>query len=160
MFLGILSTDESMFKIIYQRNMNEDFDFTYHIQITEGFLEEDNIKSILSENKNKLLKAILVLKINKFNRKYLFIFEQNMKVNHIDYDSLVISMEKKNLIQSMSSLGNTENYLKEAVMKLNDLQIEYKLTAIVSDERKMIFVLTTSTGDSNSEEKSELVIGN
>jgi hypothetical protein len=152
MFLSILSTDESMFKIIYQRNMNEDFDFSYHIQITEGLLEEESIKCILYENKNKLLKAILVLKINKFNRKYLFVFEQNMKAE-IEYDSLVISMEKKNLIQNSSNFGNTENYLKEAVLKLNDLQIEYKLSTIVSDERKMLFVLTTEISNINKEEK-------
>lgn len=132
--------------------MNEDFDFSYHIQITEGLLEEESIKCILYENKNKLLKAILVLKINKFNRKYLFVFEQNMKAE-IEYDSLVISMEKKNLIQNSSNIGNTENYLKEAVLKLNDLQIEYKLSTIVSDERKMIFVLTTEISNSNNEEK-------
>ncbi len=132
--------------------MNEDFDFSYHIQITEGLLEEESIKCILYENKNKLLKAILVLKINKFNRKYLFVFEQNMKAE-IEYDSLVISMEKKNLIQNSSNFGNTENYLKEAVLKLNDLQIEYKLSTIVSDERKMLFVLTTEISNINKEEK-------
>ena len=132
--------------------MNEDFDFSYHIQITEGLLEEESIKCILYENKNKLLKAILVLKINKFNRKYLFVFEQNMKAE-IEYDSLVISMEKKNLIQNSSNFGNTENYLKEAVLKLNDLKIEYKLSTIVSDERKMLFVLTTEISNINKEEK-------
>jgi hypothetical protein len=140
MFLGILTTDESLFKIVYQRNMNEDFDYSYHIHIAEGFLEEENIRMTLGEEKfkNKLLKAILVAKISRFNRKYLYIFEENMKTPNIVYDSLVISMEKK----TSSSCSTSESYLKEAVMKLNDLQIEYKLTAVVSDERKMVFVLS------------------
>lgn len=136
----------------------------YEILIIDGKISEESIKFTLNENrfKNKLLKAIIsyspenlsqksFLKNLKFRHKpkilnsisndnnnqqksYFFIFEENSN-QVFDYDYLVIKMEPKN---------SNENLLQDITRKLNDLQEEYKLCCVFSDDRKIYLILQTS----------------
>jgi hypothetical protein len=135
--LNIINTEEESFKLVFQRNMKENSDYRYELHVMEGILEEGNIKSVLIETKYKklLLKTVLVLKISRVNRKYILVFEENSKEEN-EYDYLILSLEKGKL--------SNDIFLKDFVHKMNDLDKQYELACIVSDETKLLIVLYTS----------------
>ena len=137
MFVGLLSTEESIFKLIFQRNMLKDNDFLYNVNIFEGIISEDDIKKILQDEKNKfkLLKASFVVKMSKSSKKYLFFFEENVS-EPVEYDHLVVSLER--------GASSKEDHVKDLVSKLNDLQDDYKLATIVSEDKIIYIVLSNS----------------
>jgi len=117
-------------KLIFQRNMLKDLDVNYEIKTLVGNLEEAEIFKFLEKNKNRLLKAIITIS----NKNNIFIFEENKK-KEIEYEYIIIVMSK------IKSINGTECFLNEIVDKINDLQYHYKLTAIVSDETKVLLIL-------------------
>jgi hypothetical protein len=108
------------------------------------------INSINNENSNKTQynkdrdgdKERDIDKNKKNLKSYFFIFEENSNQT-IEYDYLIIKMEPK---------GNSnENLLQDIARKLNDLQNDYKLSCVFSDDKVIYLILQSSIEKDESE---------
>lgn len=139
------------FKILYKRSfLIDNIDCKYTVCRFEGQINPEVVYHIVNEdnNKFKILKAIMIDQSESGNatystapekKNYYFIFEENLSSEKKEYDYLVMEMEQ----------GNNTNkiFLQDIAMKLNDFQHPYKLSCIVSDEKRFYLILYADLQD-------------
>jgi hypothetical protein len=120
----------------------------------ENLNQKSFLKNMKLKNKQKIINSInnenLNINIYQENqsqnkeklKSYFFIFEEN-SYQTIEYDYLIIKMETKGI--------SNENLLKDIARKLNDLQDDYKLSCVFSDDKVIYLILQTSIEKDESE---------
>jgi hypothetical protein len=136
-FVGIVNNSRNsnkVFKLVYKKNPDLTLEVNYLIHAVTGSLDEDNLKSILKEDKfkNKLLKSIMMDKSNG-QKVYYLIFEEDNRLIQ-EYNSVVLTIE--------SGSEDNENIPTTIIKKLTSFQlVNYKLTCLFSEKDKTYLIL-------------------
>lgn len=127
--------------------MKENNEVNYEIVKFTDVLEEDEMKKIICDtnNKNKMLKSIFVDRISLTQKFCYFVFEENLSDSKIEYDYLIVQLNKMN--------DSNDDFVKDMTKKLNELDYtDYKICMIFSDEDKIFLILVSELNKSYDEE--------
>lgn len=129
-------TNYKNFLFVFNKNKFE-YNYEYSIEyFEEEKIDENNIKEILELNKDKIIKSVLKEQIEEQNI-YFFIFEKCIS-NTKEKDAIdfhIMKLDKNN--------NSNDDFIREIVTTLNDVNDNYQLTAIISDKKStyLIFYL-------------------
>lgn len=134
LFAGIVNNSKKYFrnfKIIYKKNTSISNDIKYSIFTHKGKLDDETLRYIIGDdkNKNKFVKSVIVDKYA--DKVYYIIFEEKVNTDKM-FDYVVLSINKNN---------ENDFYLIDISRKVSQFQLHnYSLSCIFSDVDKSIFV--------------------
>jgi hypothetical protein len=119
-FLGVINTSKKTnrdFKMLFKKSIN--VGYIYEIYLHETILTQSELDKILTQNRDKVLKAVIVLPKTKENnvvgKQYFFIFEKHIsKTKVVENDYLIIEFKKKHMPDAV--------FYEDLATKLNGMQ--------------------------------------